>query len=116
LLSVNNYDFPSAQEFDNYKGEKWFIAHHLNLEAELLSKLKAIVNNDIPGMFMEPGYATRIARLEYSSERLRLLYVGITRARESLIITWNTGRRKEARMALPLEALLAILEAKNAAA
>ncbi|PKN89572.1 MAG: hypothetical protein CVU45_06945, partial [Chloroflexi bacterium HGW-Chloroflexi-7] len=69
-----------------------------------------------PGMFMEPGYATREARIEYSSERLRLLYVGITRARESLIITWNTGRRKEARMALPLEALHAILEEKNAAA
>jgi DNA helicase-2/ATP-dependent DNA helicase PcrA len=116
LLSVNNYDFPSAQAFDNYKGEKWFIAHHLNLEAELLSKLKAIVKDDIPGMFMEAGYATRLARLEYSSERLRLLYVGITRARESLIITWNTGRRKEARMALPLEALHAILEEKNAAA
>ncbi|HCS38230.1 MAG TPA: ATP-dependent helicase [Anaerolineaceae bacterium] len=115
LMSVNNYDFPSAQEFDNYKGEKWFIAHHLNLEAELLDKLKAIVNDDIPGMFMEAGYATRQARLEYSSERLRLLYVGITRARESLIITWNTGRRKEARMALPLEALHAILEEKNAA-
>jgi DNA helicase-2/ATP-dependent DNA helicase PcrA len=116
LLSVNNYDFPSAQEFDNYKGEKWFIAHHLNLEAELLAKLKAIVKDDIPGMFMEAGYATKQARLEYSSERLRLLYVGITRARESLIITWNTGRRKEARMALPLEALHAILEEKNAVA
>jgi DNA helicase-2/ATP-dependent DNA helicase PcrA len=116
LLSVNNYDFPSAQEFDVYKGEKWFIAHHLNLEAELLLKLKAIVNDDIPGMFMEPGYATHLARLEYSSERLRLLYVGITRARESLIITWNTGRRKEARMALPIDALHAILEDKNAAA
>ncbi len=116
LMSVNNYDFPSAQEFDNYKGEKWFIARHLNLEAELLSKLNSIVNDDIPGMFMEPGYATRQARLEYSSERLRLLYVGITRARESLCITWNTGRRKEARMALPLEALSALLEEKNAAA
>lgn len=116
LLSVNNYDFPSAQEFDSYKGEKWFIARHLNLEAELLFKLKAIVNDDIPGMFMEPGYATHQARLEYSSERLRLLYVGITRARESLIITWNTGRRKEARMALPIEALHAILEEKNVAA
>ncbi|KAF0112324.1 MAG: DNA helicase II / ATP-dependent DNA helicase PcrA [Chloroflexi bacterium] len=110
LLSVNNYDFPSAQEFDHYKGEKWFIEHRYNLEAELLAKLKAIVNEDVPGMFMEKGVATQQARIEYSAERLRLLYVGITRARESLIITWNTGRRKEARMALPLEALLAIWE------
>lgn len=116
LLSVNNYDFPSAQEFDQYKGEKWFIAHHYNLEAELLSKLKALVEDDIPGMFMEAGFATHQARIEYSAERLRLLYVGITRARESLIITWNTGKRKEARMALPLEALHAILEETNASA
>ena len=117
LLSVNNYDFPSAQEFDLYKGEKWFIAHHYNLEAELLAKLKALVVDDIPGMFMEAGVATLQARIEYSAERLRLLYVGITRARENLIITWNTGKRKEpARMALPLEALNAILEETNVAA
>ncbi len=116
LLSVNNYDFPSAQEFDAYKGEKWFIAQRLNLEAEVLSKLKALVKDDIPGMFMEAGFATRQARMEYSAERLRLLYVGITRAKESLIITWNTGKRKEARMALPLEALQAILEEQHASA
>ncbi len=28
-------------------------------------------------------------------ERLRLLYVGITRARRDLILTWNTGRRQD---------------------
>lgn len=116
LLSVNNYDFPSAQEFDQYKGEKWFITQRLNLEAEALSKLNALVKDDIPGMFLEPGIATQQARIDYSAERLRLLYVGITRARESLIITWNTGRRKEARMALSLEALRAILEDTNATA
>ncbi len=114
LLSVNNYDFPSAQEFDQFKGEKWFIRQHLNLESELLAKLKALAENDIPGMFMEAGIATRQSRLEYSAERLRLLFVGITRARENLIITWNTGRRQEARMALPLEALSAIQEETHA--
>ena len=116
LLSVNNYDFPSAQEYDEYKGEKWFILNRLNLEAELLAKLKALVDDDIPGMFMEAGIATRSARLEYAAERLRLLYVGITRARESLVITWNTGRKKDSRMALPLEALHAIVEKSHAAA
>lgn len=116
LLSVNNYDFPSAQEYDEYKGEKWFIVNRLNLEAELLAKLKALVDDDIPGMFMEAGIATRAARLEYAAERLRLLYVGITRARETLIITWNTGRKKDSKMALPLEALHAIVEKTHAAA
>lgn len=116
LLSVNNYDFPSAQEYDEYKGEKWFVAGKLNLEAELLARLKALAADDIPGMFMEPGVATLQARLDYSAERLRLLYVGITRAREWLIITWNTGRRGEARMSLALEALHALTEGSDAAA
>jgi len=51
--------------------------------------------------------ATRVAREEYVSERLRLLYVGITRARRALIVTWNTGRREGVRLepALPLVAL-----------
>ena len=53
------------------------------------------------------GSATRVAREEYVSERLRLLYVGITRARRTLIVTWNTGRREGVRLepALPLVAL-----------
>jgi DNA helicase-2/ATP-dependent DNA helicase PcrA len=55
----------------------------------------------------EEGLASQRARADYVSERLRLLYVAITRARRSLIITWNTGRREGVRLepALPLVAL-----------
>ena len=113
LLSVNNYDFPSAQEFDQFKGEKWFIRGQMNLESECLAKLKALYKKDQAGLFVEEGNATQKARISYASERLRLLYVGITRARENLIITWNTGKQEKSRMALPLEALSAILENKN---
>jgi DNA helicase-2/ATP-dependent DNA helicase PcrA len=114
LLSVNNYDFPSAQEFDPYKSEKWFIRNKTNLEAMLLSKLDAIVKGNPLRMTLKPEQTTQDARIEYSAERLRLLYVGITRARESVIITWNTGRRNEARIALPLEALHAYWENSHA--
>jgi DNA helicase-2/ATP-dependent DNA helicase PcrA len=48
----------------------------------------------------EEGAATRRARLDYARERLRLLYVAITRARRDLILSWNTGRRGEAGPAL----------------
>lgn len=116
LLSVNNYDFPSASEFDLYIGEKWFIRGQLNLEAECLARLKALVTNDIAGLSLEEGEATRKARISYASERLRLLYVGITRARENLIITWNTGKQDRSQMAVSLEALNAILENQNAVA
>jgi DNA helicase-2/ATP-dependent DNA helicase PcrA len=110
LLSVNNYDFPSAQEFDQYIGEKWFIRGQINLEAEVLAKLKALSKNDLAGLFLEDGIATQKARISYASERLRLLYVGITRARENLIITWNTGRQEKSKMALSLTALDVLLE------
>ena len=51
------------------------------------------------------------ARYDYAAERLRLLYVGMTRARRSLVVTWNMGRFWDKggafvnRPALPLVAL-----------
>jgi DNA helicase-2/ATP-dependent DNA helicase PcrA len=110
LLSVNNYDFPSGQEFDQYRGEKWFIRGQINLEAECLAKLKALFKADPTALFLEERVATQAARISYASERLRLLYVGITRARENLIITWNTGKQEKSQMALSLQALSAILD------
>ena len=55
-----------------------------------------------------PGKASQEARLALAAERLRLLYVGITRARRELILTYNTGRNAEKdpnRPALAFEAL-----------
>lgn len=101
LLSVNNYSFPAAELHDSFIGEKWFARDRLNLEAEARAQLIAL---DTDGLYVE-GQATREARLEYASERLRLLYVGITRAREDLILTWNTGRRGDAREATAMVAL-----------
>jgi len=91
LMSVSNYDYPSADEFDPFISEKWFIRDHLNLDAEALAQLDALMADTD---YVE-GVATQEARIEYAAERLRLLYVGITRAKTELIITWNTGRRGE---------------------
>jgi len=92
LLSVNNYDFPSALPEDTFIGEKWFVRGRLNLQAEVLARLKGLIKGDLSVVYMDEGIPTREARFEYASERLRLLYVGITRARKDLVITWNTGR------------------------
>lgn len=92
LLSVNNYDFPAAQEYDTYYSEPWYVRDNLNLEAELLEKLRALLDHRTADLFQPEGEATRKARTDYSAERLRLLYVGITRARKALLITWNTGK------------------------
>lgn len=104
LMSVNNYDFPSLQSNDRYISEKWFVRDNLNLEAETLAQLQAsITTNEFT--WYEPGLATLQSRLDYVRERLRLLYVGITRAKKDLIITWNTGRTGEQTQALPFSAL-----------
>lgn len=101
LMSANNYDYPSADPYDNFIGERWFIRDSLNLEAEALAQLDSL-NTQTP---YSEGQATQQARIEYASERLRLLYVGITRAKRELIITWNTGRRGEQVEAKPIAAL-----------
>ena len=105
LMSVNNYDFPSMEDYDTYISEKWYIRNQLNLEAEAVSRLMGIIQHDPFLITLPEGDATRAARIEYCAERLRLLYVGITRARRELCITWNTGRNGRCLPAIPLTAL-----------
>ncbi|MFB0534080.1 MAG: 3'-5' exonuclease, partial [Anaerolineae bacterium] len=105
LMSVNNYDFPSALPHDRFISEKWFVRDHLNLEAETLAQLEALFPEDAAASY-EQGEATQAARLDYAAERLRLLYVGITRAKKELIITWNSGRpNRPQQQAVPFIAL-----------
>ena len=106
LMSVNNYDFPSGMEYDAYIPEKWFIRDSLNLGAETLAQLEAAFSDDAYEWYTE-GRPTHEARLEYVRERLRLLYVGITRAKKELVITWNTGRKGNLQPAIPLVAIQA---------
>lgn len=100
LLSANNYNFPSGAEYDQYYSEKWYIREQLNLEAEALEQLKTALSHDEYSWY-EEGTATQTARLDCIRERLRLLYVGITRAKKALVITWNTGRKGDLQPALP---------------
>jgi DNA helicase-2/ATP-dependent DNA helicase PcrA len=107
LMSVNNYSFPSGLSHDTYFEEKWFVRDRLNLRAEALTQLQSLVGAQDAGPRYVEGEATQQARLDYVAERLRLLYVGITRAKRELVITWNTGRRRGERLqpAAPLIAL-----------
>ncbi len=112
LMSVNNYDFPSGKQDDPYISEKWFIRDRLNIEAEALAQLKALTSPS-EYQWYEEGKATSAARQDYARERLRLLYVGITRAKKELIITWNDGRRGESLPALPLAELYSFCQEKT---
>jgi DNA helicase-2/ATP-dependent DNA helicase PcrA len=115
LSSVNSYDFPSALPGDDFQSEKWFIRDRLNLQAETLAQLRQAVLGDTASLYAPPGAATAAARIEYASERLRLLYVAITRAKRSLIMTWNTGRRGDGgiRAAAPFLALQTWWESRS---
>jgi DNA helicase-2/ATP-dependent DNA helicase PcrA len=105
LMSVNNYDFPSDQPNDRFISEKWFLRNNLNLEAEALAQLNAATSSGEYDWYHE-GAATLDSRLDYVKERLRLLFVGVTRAKKELIVTWNTGRQGDATPSLALSALM----------
>ena len=105
LMSVNNYNFPSLDENDQYISEKWFIKDQRNLEAEVIEKIKIVDQMDADNSGKRSLYASQKARIGFCAERLRLLYVGITRARKELVITWNNGKRGNCVEALPLQVL-----------
>jgi DNA helicase-2/ATP-dependent DNA helicase PcrA len=105
LMSVNNYDFPALQAYDRYISEKWFLRDGLNLEAEALAQLTAALSTGEYDWYAE-GTATLAARADYVRERLRLLYVGLTRAKRELVVTWNTGRQGDAQPSLAMQALM----------
>ncbi|HAF61094.1 MAG TPA: ATP-dependent helicase [Anaerolineaceae bacterium] len=110
IVSANNYDFPCNQPYDQYISEKYFIRDHLNLEAEMLAHLKALNQYQR----VEEGEATLQARKAYSAERIRLFYVGITRARKELVITWNEGKFNNCVMAIPFVELTTFWEDEHA--
>lgn len=113
LLAVNQYNFPSLEDKDQFIAEKWFLHDNLNLQAEALAQLETILSADLPNQY-KLGEATRKARIEYAAERLRLLFVGITRAKQELVVTWNLGRKEDLEAARPLKMLIEYWESKGA--
>ena len=133
LMSVNNYDFPSNMPNDRFISEKWFVRSGLDLAAESLAQLTALgwsrygddgrdASSRDPSPtrppndeydWYEEGAATMRSRLDYVKERLRLLYVGITRAKRDLIVTWNSGRQGDATPSLALSELMGWWESEG---
>lgn len=111
LMSVNNYNFPAGLAHDSFIAEKWFVRDGLNLQAETLEQFKTATRRSDKSY--EEGLATKQARLDYAAERMRLLYVGITRAREGLVMTWNSGKRGDQQPAVSLTALRTFWEGRE---
>jgi DNA helicase II / ATP-dependent DNA helicase PcrA len=108
LLAVNNFGFPSGGPADKYRSERWYVRNGLNLLAEAEAQLRQLHMGSLDDH--QPGQATEAARVALAAERLRLLYVGITRARRELILTYNTGRNPERDPNQPALAFTALKE------
>ena len=78
----------------------------LNLIAEAEAQLRQLRMGTLDDY--QAGVASVQARLDLAAERLRLFYVGITRARRELIVTYNTGRRHESDPLAPALPFLAL--------
>jgi DNA helicase-2/ATP-dependent DNA helicase PcrA len=106
LTAVNTFSFPSGLPNEQYRSERWYVRDNLNLAAELETQMRQLHMGSLDEY--APGRATQQARLDLAAERLRLFYVGITRARRELIVTYNTGRQSDTNPlppALPFTAL-----------
>jgi len=106
LTGLNSFGFPSGGEEDSYRSERWYVRDRQNLVAETEAQLRQLHMGSLDDY--RPGEATVAARLDLAAERLRLLYVGVTRARRELILTYNTGRNYEKQPLQPALALQAL--------
>ncbi|MCS3953365.1 ATP-dependent helicase [Salinibacter ruber] len=106
MMGVNDYHFPAAVAEDSFLPEKWYYRDGLNLQAETLAQIDALMD----GKSYEESEATTEARHEYARERIRLFYVCVTRAREELMITTNIGRFEDNRPALIFEEMRKIYD------
>ncbi len=111
LASVNSYSYPSGTDDEDYRGERWFVRDNLNLTAEVIAQTEQLHMGTLDEYI--PGAATRQARIDIAAERLRLLYVGITRARRELIVLYNTGRNPYTRPLTPALGFQALLHLSN---
>lgn len=92
LTSLTNSDFPVSLD-DKFVGEYWFLKEeYKNPQAIIKADLEMLLDKKI-----SQDQVVR-SKVETISERARLLYVGITRAKEYLFLTSfesNKGKRNE---------------------
>jgi DNA helicase-2/ATP-dependent DNA helicase PcrA len=89
LTGVDQVEFPHDAA-GTFRGEQWYLdGRDPATEARMQLQALAAHESPLPG----EDALLRRARLEYIAERLRLLYVGITRARRDLIVSYSRERR-----------------------
>lgn len=102
MAGIDDVEFPSDPEGD-FRGELWFLGGH-DPGTEARTQLEALADGQAP---RSAGELLRAAHIDYIAERMRLLYVGITRARRELIISYSKTRyNKENTLAFAVREVL----------
>lgn len=120
LTSCNDYDFPSGLDAESKDRPRrmrglarpHYVRDSLDIQAEALQQLKIIGFPEDELQYVE-GMNSRKAFNDMASERLRLLYVGITRAKKGLHFSWNTGRFGNQTEALAVKTLRIIQQKES---
>ena len=83
LMSMTAYNFPATLE-DNFRGECYYLREeYQNPDVLARAQFDKLIGKGSSYDFVEQS------KIDIISERVRLLYVGITRAKEYLIMTSN---------------------------
>lgn len=101
LVCVDTLEFPDTSE-DAFRSEPFYMPDRApEVEA------RQIIEQALVGDGVEPGIYDLVqqARLEQIAERLRLMYVGITRARRDLYIAFARSNRQTVRLPLAIRAI-----------
>ncbi len=115
MVCVDTLDFPHDPEATNWRGEQWYLGGRdpaTEARKSLEHEFAARRPTQSPRETIEPDrdllgdqMLIREARIEAIAERLRLLYVGVTRAKSELQISFSRtrGRSTQNRLALAME-------------
>ncbi len=91
LTCVDEIEFPHDADGD-FRGQAWYLGgHEPAIEARMQMEL-LLPSPSGGGAGGEGENLVRQAHLDYISERMRLLYVGITRAKCELVMSWSKVR------------------------
>jgi DNA helicase-2/ATP-dependent DNA helicase PcrA len=102
LTCIDEMEFPHDADAA-FRGEQWYLGGH-DPATEARLELMMLVNDDsirpssivnrreTSPMRRVGGSSLRDAHLEYIAERMRLLYVGVTRARSELMFSYSKSR------------------------